>query len=166
MPKLAPQMRVAFANIASKTGCKSPGEPEMTCSTSEVAVCCSSDSVSSRARLHLIEQAHILDRDHRLVGEGPDQLNLLVGERLNGPSYERNHAKRISFALQRNSKGGPITELLLHVQIRVLRVCKNVGHMNGLCCQHRSSDDASSPAFVWDGLYIFNDIRRVAVGRG
>ena len=32
------------------------------------------------ARLHLVEQPHILDRDHRLVGEGRDQLDLLVGE--------------------------------------------------------------------------------------
>src|SRR5215831_19862230 len=37
-------MRVAFASMASKTGCKSPGEMEITRSTSEVAVCCSSAS--------------------------------------------------------------------------------------------------------------------------
>ena len=36
-----------------------------------VAVCCSSASVSSRFRLsQLREQAHVLDGDHRLVGEG------------------------------------------------------------------------------------------------
>ena len=35
----------------------------------------------ARARLHLVEQPHVLDRDHRLVGEGGDQLDLLVGER-------------------------------------------------------------------------------------
>ena len=33
------------------------------------------------ARLHLVEQPHVLDRDHGLVGEGGDQLDLLVGER-------------------------------------------------------------------------------------
>ena len=33
------------------------------------------------ARLHLVEQPHVLDRDHRLVGERRDQLDLLVGER-------------------------------------------------------------------------------------
>src|SRR5262249_42781553 len=33
-----------------------------------------------RARLHLVEQPHVLDRDHRLVGEGRNQLDLLVGE--------------------------------------------------------------------------------------
>ena len=34
----------------------------------------------SRARLHLLEQPHILDCDHRLVGEGRDELDLLFGE--------------------------------------------------------------------------------------
>ena len=34
----------------------------------------------ARARLHLVEQPHVLDRDHRLVGEGGDQLDLLFGE--------------------------------------------------------------------------------------
>ena len=43
-------MRVAFASIASNTGSSSPGELEMTFSTSEVAVCCSSASDSSRVR--------------------------------------------------------------------------------------------------------------------
>src|SRR5215468_7676247 len=28
-------------------------------------------------RLHLVEQPHVLDRDHRLVGEGLEQLDLL-----------------------------------------------------------------------------------------
>jgi len=40
--------------MAWNTGSSSPGELEMTRSTSEVAVCCSSDSVSSRVRfLHV-----------------------------------------------------------------------------------------------------------------
>ena len=43
-------MRVAFSSMAWNTGSSSPGELEMTLSTSEVAVCCSSASVSSRVR--------------------------------------------------------------------------------------------------------------------
>src|SRR5215210_6312176 len=33
------------------------------------------------ARLKLLEQPHVLDRDHRLIGEGPEQGDLLVRER-------------------------------------------------------------------------------------
>ena len=43
---------IAFSRIASNTGSRLPGEALMTCSTSAVAVCCSSASrvsVSSRA---------------------------------------------------------------------------------------------------------------------
>ena len=50
LPNLAPQMRTAFSSMAWNTGSSSPGELEMTLSTSEVAVCCSKDSESSRVR--------------------------------------------------------------------------------------------------------------------
>ena len=74
--------RAADSTNVSSTGCRSNGERLMTLSTSAVAVCCSSASLSSRVRcLHLVEQPRVLDRDHRLVGEGGDQLDLLVGER-------------------------------------------------------------------------------------
>ena len=53
----------------------------MTLSTSAVAVCCCSDLVSSRVRSRsALEQPHVLDGDHCLVGEGGDQLDLLFGE--------------------------------------------------------------------------------------
>ena len=42
----------------------------MTPKISLVAVCCSSDSLSS------LKQPHVLDGDHRLVGKGFEKLNL------------------------------------------------------------------------------------------
>ena len=50
LPNSAPQMRTAFCSIAWNTGSRSPGELEMTLRTSEVAVCCSSNSVRSVVR--------------------------------------------------------------------------------------------------------------------
>ena len=50
MPNLASQMRTAFSNMVWNTGSSAPGELEMTWRTSEVAVCCSSASESSRVR--------------------------------------------------------------------------------------------------------------------
>ena len=47
-PNLASQIRTAFASMVSNTRSSSPGELEMTLSTSEVAVCCSPASASSR----------------------------------------------------------------------------------------------------------------------
>src|SRR5262245_40553720 len=37
------------------------------------------------AGLHLVEQPHVLNRDHRLIGEGLDKRDLLVIERLAAP---------------------------------------------------------------------------------
>jgi hypothetical protein len=56
------------------TGCRSVGELAMTRRISAVAVCCSS------AFFRLVEQAHVRDGDHGLVGEGLEQLNVSRGE--------------------------------------------------------------------------------------
>src|SRR5262245_45500620 len=50
------------------------------------------------AFLYLIEQPHVLDRDHRLVGKGLDQLDLLVGKRPHGFAYYVEHTNRIPLA--------------------------------------------------------------------
>ena len=60
--------------MVSITGWISVGELAMTPRISLVAVCCSSASVE------LLEQPHVLDGDHRLVGEGFKQLDLRRGE--------------------------------------------------------------------------------------
>jgi hypothetical protein len=50
----------------------------------------------ARAHLHLVEQPHVFDRDHRLVGEGLDQLDLLLGERLHASALQVEDADRRS----------------------------------------------------------------------
>ena len=75
----------------------SPGELEMTRSTSAVAVCCSSASRKlACARLHLFKQPHVLDRDHRLVGEDGYQIDLFCCKWLQQGSrpFSRFHWKR------------------------------------------------------------------------
>src|SRR5215471_16954888 len=56
VPNTASQIRTAFSSMDWNTGSSSPGELEITCSTSDVAVCCSSASercsrASARSRL-------------------------------------------------------------------------------------------------------------------
>ena len=43
--------------------------------------------------LRLVEQARVLDRDHRLVGEGLEQRDLLVGERLGRLAQQRRSSR-------------------------------------------------------------------------
>src|SRR5262245_60616405 len=95
--------------MASKIGTSSPGAPEMTRNTSAVAVCCSNDFAQlAHARLNLVKQSHVLDRDHRLVGEGGGQFNLLVGERSRSRARHSQYADRIPFAQERDSKNGTV----------------------------------------------------------
>ena len=80
-------MRVAFASMVWNTGSSSPGELLMTCSTSEVAVCCSSASDSSRVRACTSSNSRtfsiaITAWSAKVV----DQLDLLVGERPHRPA--------------------------------------------------------------------------------
>src|SRR6266568_5260029 len=49
-------------------------------------------------RLHLVEQTNILDCDHRLVGEGSDQLDLLISEWRYYLPAQCQHADWIAFA--------------------------------------------------------------------
>ena len=60
-----------------------------------------------RARLHLVEQAHVLDRDHGLVGEGLHDFDLALGERAGLGA--RQHEARRRLALSR-SNGTPSSE--------------------------------------------------------
>jgi hypothetical protein len=60
-------------------------------------------------RLELVEQPDILDSDHRLIGEGGDQLNLLVGERPYLGPPDADCPDSLGSAEQRNVEHGPET---------------------------------------------------------
>ena len=93
---LRAQICTALSNMAWNTGCSSPGELEMTRSTSDVAVCCSSDSVRSSVRCaQLVEQPRVLDGDDGLSGEVLHQRDLLVGERPDLLAIDRDRADQL-----------------------------------------------------------------------
>ena len=55
-------------------------------------------------RLELREQPHVLDRDHRLVGERLQQLDLLVGERLDLGPPDGDRADGVTLAEHRDGQ--------------------------------------------------------------
>src|SRR5262245_15099310 len=59
----------------------------------------------ARARLHLADQPHIFNRDHGLVGEGGEQLDLFLAERLD----TRARDNRIPIGTPSRSNGTPST---------------------------------------------------------
>ena len=107
----------------------------MTCSTSEVAVCCSSASREFlRARLYIVEQPHVFDRDHGLVSESLHQLDLLVGERVHDLPLEEQHANRSSFSEQRHAQHRADVSTPGYVRQFAVRVRLRIHDLNGPTC--------------------------------
>src|SRR5262249_16371095 len=76
----------------------------------------------ARARLPLVEQPHVLDRDHRLVSEGLDQFDLLVGKRPDGSAEQVEHPNRSSLAQERYSEHCAPAAFLLRFSHGVFRI--------------------------------------------
>jgi hypothetical protein len=62
------------------------------------------------ARLEFLEQANVLDGDHRLVGEGLKQLDLLVGEGSDIAPLHGQRPDRDAEAKHRDGEHGPVPE--------------------------------------------------------
>ncbi len=62
-----------------------------------------------RLRLHLLEQTDIADGDHGLVGEGLQQGDLLIAERLHFSAAEHDRANALALAQQRHAQNAAMT---------------------------------------------------------
>ena len=74
-----------------------------------------------RALAHLVEQPHVLDRDHRLVGEGRHQVDLRVGEGVHFIAGEGEDANRCPLTQERHTENGSEPECLLVAARAVFR---------------------------------------------
>ena len=86
----------------------------------------------ARARLHLVEQPHVLDRDDGLVGEGLDDLNLAIGEMARLLAREHQRALDAAFSEQRHAQQGACGVTMgihRHDEIRVLETVGNSFHL-------------------------------------
>ena len=113
--------------------------------------------------LKLLEQPNVLDRDHRLVGESRDQLDLPIGERLNLRPPQPDHADRHALAQQRHAQHGAD---LTQPRIGLLRVdvfAPRVHDLHRPPLQRRAADDGARPGL--NGLPPFQRLvlRRQAV---
>ena len=55
-------------------------------------------SLSLQGLLRLVDETHVLDRDDGLVGEGSEQLDLLLGERTDLETSQPKRADRLALA--------------------------------------------------------------------
>ena len=94
----ASHSRAADSTSVSSTGWSSKVERLMTFSTSAVAVCCCNSSSSSRYVPGLRRRGVVLDRDHRLIREGGDEVDLPLIEGPDLAASERHDADRLAVA--------------------------------------------------------------------
>ena len=88
------------------------------------------------AGLELPEQARVLDRDHRLIGERPQQRDLAIGEALRLGAQEGDDPDRQAFAKHRHRECAPERGGRGHVAERVVGVRAHVGDVG-----HTSVED-------------------------
>src|SRR4051812_31484719 len=91
-------------------------------------------------RLYHLEKPHVLDRDHSLVREGRDELDLLFREGPRLRADEAYDANRHPFAQHRNPDDGPKAAELLCLQPSVIGIVVHVRDVGDLTVQQRAAD--------------------------
>src|SRR5262245_32076810 len=112
-----------------------------------VAGCClvfESFAQFLRARLHLVEQPHVLDRDQRLVGKSGDELDLPVRERLDVIALETDDGDHYAVAQQRNPEHRAIPADLLGLQEVVLGITQAIRQVNRFSLNRGSADQRAA----------------------
>ncbi len=120
----------------------------------------------ARARLHRVEQPHVLDGDHRLVGKGLDQFDLLLRERPHGSAMHGEQADGESFSQQRHHEDCAKASQPRGFMHGVFGVGKNIGNLNRLSLQHNAPDGSAAPGRPGLRPHVFKVLRGVTVARG
>ena len=101
------------------------------------------------ALLDLLEQAHVLDSDHGLVGEGLQQFDLFIGEWPDLSSANMNDPDGQAFAKQRRReyRANAAWWLLTSHRFRklCLRLYRDVTDMNRLPVEYRATASRTAP---------------------
>jgi hypothetical protein len=126
----APQKRTALLTTTSRTGWSSVGEALMILRTSPVAVWL------LQGLFGLVEQADVLDRDDRLVGEGLEEIRLPVGEGIYFRAPQLDYAQRSTFPDQRDAQNRPMGVLLGLGEL--VRLAQEIDDVNGPPFEYRS----------------------------
>ena len=136
----------------------------MTLSTSDVAVCWSSDSAQfGRTCLDFIEKPGVLDGDHRLIGESPEDLNLFVGKRPNSDARQHDDTDRRPLTQEGNGKNRPVVAALLGLAESELRIGKDVRNVDNTAFEQCAPGNRTSIGQNRPGLNVVHECRRKLV---
>ena len=154
--------------MASNTGCSSPGELEMTRSTSDVAVCCSNDSESSRVRACSASNSRTFSI--AITAWSAKVVTSSICLSVNGRTSERS-TTMTPIGVPSRSSGTPSivrqSPRLVDFAPVVFRIGQHVGDVNRLTLERDPADAAFSPGVHVSGVSIeFLDIRAKAMAGG
>src|SRR5437867_6797556 len=114
--------------------------------------------------LDFLKQADVFGAEHRLVGEGCDESDLLLGERLNPFPPDHDHADGDTFSEHGNTQQRSKSANLLGLAPLVLGVSQHVGDMNGRAFGDNPAAEIFSAGRVdWVSLHKFFELGRRAV---
>src|SRR5882724_10216361 len=104
--------------------------------------------------LQLLEQSNGLNGDHRLVGEGCDQLDLLVVEELDFSPPDHDYSNEGALSEHGNSQDRSETSPRLDFQVLqlVFKISQDIWDLNHLALKGDPPDDSASPRADWVSL--------------
>ena len=105
----------------------------------------------ARARLHLLEQAHVLDGDHRLVGEGLRQARSAC--RVNGPDFgtrqcEARRSAHLRASAARTAIGRDSRRVCATSRNVVFRILEHIRNMHDVLLERRAADPDAAPGAI------------------
>src|SRR5262249_6509193 len=126
---------------------------------------CSLASASCRLLLDFVEQPHVFDGNHRLVGEGFDQLDLLVGKRPHDSAVQVKHADRDRFAQERYTEQCAKASSLLSFDQGVFRIGYNIDDLNRFALKQNSASYRPPTRLHWQSFDVFTVVGREPMPR-
>ena len=156
---------VAFATMVVRTVCEVDSRIHRLADLAERLQLTNRLREFAGPRLHLVEQPHVLDRNHRLVGEGGDQLDLLVGERPHRLALQDDDSDRRSFAQQGNAQHCANAAHFRLFDHLVAWIGEHVGNLDRFTLRDNAADDRAATRRQRVGLDVGPEVGRVPVSR-
>src|SRR5262249_40642054 len=104
-------------------------------------------------------------RDHRLVREGLDQLDLLVGKWPDESTAQMEHANRDPLAQERHTERCAIAAFLLSFDQSVFRIGQNVDDVNRFALKQNSASYRPPAPLHWQRFHVLMVARGVPMRR-
>src|SRR6516225_9925690 len=117
-------------------------------------------------RLLLIEQPHVLDGDHRLIGEGLSQFDLLLTEGPRFCAYYAEEANNNSLAQKRHAEASSHADKIWFFRVAEFRIRKHIWNVNRAAVDNRATKKCSAIRLQRIAFKMIPLLLRKAVGCG